>query len=323
MLRRYLGDRKILGRYLQYFFIIAAFAMIGNYFLGHREEWALFRSVPVAAMFYAGGFFFAINILASCKILLILRDLKLRGVTFFQWFQIFVVSRFISFHFSQGGNIYRIIKLKKSCDFAYTKSISMTIFFIWMEVVINFFITGCCVHVLRLKSAPQYQSVPTFFFAVIVLLLVTPYMFRFLLDRVSIRHQGIMWLKDRISDLIQMLIGQIHNGRLFLIYTILTLLIFVFLNIAVYICFDAVQIRLSVVEVLLFTVVLFMSRLINLTPGNIGLTELICGFFSPYLGITVGSGIIVSGVIRIVEYIILGVGTLLFYRSIHLDKGLN
>ena len=91
-------------------------------------------------------------------------------------------------------------------------------------------------------------------------------------------------------------------------------------NLSVYVCFYAIRNPLNLFQTLLFTIVLFLSRSVNLTPGNIGLTELICGYFSQYLGATVGSGIIVSGIIRIVEYIMLGLGTLCFHRTVNLSR---
>ena len=87
----------------------------------------------------------------------------------------------------------------------------------------------------------------------------------------------------------------------------MTLISFTFYVGATYVSFLAIHIQTDVVKSALFTLTLILSRTINIIPGNIGLTELICGCMSQSLGETLGSGVIVSGIFRVIEYVTMAV----------------
>ena len=79
--------------------------------------------------------------------------------------------------------------------------------------------------------------------------------------------------------------------------------------------FNAIGINIAFYQCLLFTVVLIVSRMFNIVPANIGISEVICGSISKAVDISFGSGIIISGIIRIINYAIYGLVTLATYIS--------
>ena len=84
--------------------------------------------------------------------------------------------------------------------------------------------------------------------------------------------------------------------------------------------FHAINHPLNLESLVIFAAIMTTSRIFNIVPGNLGITESLCGLFSHLLGNTVVLGIIVSGLIRIVDYIVVGIMTALFVRSFPIRK---
>ena len=63
---------------------------------------------------------------------------------------------------------------------------------------------------------------------------------------------------------------------------------------------------------MLYAILLKLSLLVNITPGNLGLRELVYGQLSQALGTGVEASILVSGIIRMVTYLLLSVLGVLF-----------
>jgi uncharacterized membrane protein YbhN (UPF0104 family) len=77
-----------------------------------------------------------------------------------------------------------------------------------------------------------------------------------------------------------------------------------FFSLSIFLVFRSLEIRTSAAEVVLFVTTILISRAINIVPGNIGITEIVCGHLNRLLGGTIGNGILVSGVLRTISYLI-------------------
>jgi len=111
-----------------------------------------------------------------------------------------------------------------------------------------------------------------------------------------------MWLKGKIEDLTDKIIGLAQQrARMFWLF-ILSFITALLFALSMYVLFHSMSSELSFTNVFLFTNIFLLSRLVNIVPGNIGVTELICGYTSDWLGGTLGSGLIVAGVFRVLNY---------------------
>lgn len=310
-----MNNKHLLKRGIQFSIFLLSAYFIVKYFAGHREDLALIKSIQAGHIFTLAGILLAINLIAGYKLLLVLRSLDLKGVHFYSWLKIFIISRFINFHISQGANLYRIVKLKQSFGFPYTKTISMTVFFSWLEIILNLTFSYIIIYFLQRQLNPEYTSALNIILLSIGILLISPVILKNILKLFPAPLQALTWIKSKLGDLTSNLSRQMHNLRLLAQYTALTIVMFILFIAAIYISFYSIDIRLNLIQTTLFTLILLLTRLINLTPGNIGLTEVVCGYFSQYLGATMGSGVIVSGIIRIIEYLFLGILTLIFNRT--------
>ena len=89
--------------------------------------------------------------------------------------------------------------------------------------------------------------------------------------------------------------------------------------ILIYLVFLTMGVQLSLDKAALYNCILIINKCFNIMPGNIGLTEYICGSLSNILGGKLGDGIIVSGIIRIIEYIFVCLLGSIFFKTVFPD----
>ena len=79
---------------------------------------------------------------------------------------------------------------------------------------------------------------------------------------------------------------------------------FIFYALAVYIAFAGIGVHLNAEASLLFTVVILLNSVVNITPNNIGVMELLYGGLAHAMGLTLGEGVLACGIIRVLGYLL-------------------
>ena len=73
----------------------------------------------------------------------------------------------------------------------------------------------------------------------------------------------------------------------------------------------------------LFAMVVILSRTFNVIPNNLGLTEIICGYLSAAWGWNLSQGIIISGLLRVIDYLVGTALGILFAKTIFPYKSIR
>jgi len=298
--------RKLL---IQISISILCFGGIAFYFFNHQEEFLLIKKFSAANIILILVLLTFNNTMHSYRTLLVLRNMGLKSISFFEWLKIFTVSRFINFYVVQGANLYRIAKLKKDFHFSYTRSISMTFFFTWLDINFLLFITMICVVILPRND---YDFMKTLFSlaGAFILCFCSPFLLKIIFRMIPDFHKGVSWVKAKLDALTDTFYSESKKVKLLGAYFILLTVFFLSLTFVMNICFSALGYNLGFTRCFLFALIFIISRTINITPGNFGLAEILCGYFSGFMGASIGSGIIVSGIIRVVNFIMLSLFTL-------------
>jgi uncharacterized membrane protein YbhN (UPF0104 family) len=138
-----------------------------------------------------------------------------------------------------------------------------------------------------------------------VILLLTP----LLLVRVVTTFKCLATLPTKILEpalkIADHFVATMKNRRLMMKITFLSCIHFFFFVGANYFSFRALGQTVDVVGVCIFTTVFVFTRYINIVPGNIGLSELVGGLVSEQLGIGFGNGLLVSGIVRMIEILMI------------------
>jgi len=293
-----MNSRKLIT-YFNYLASIVFLICIVVYFQRHQDEVQNILKFSQRALGELFLMSLLIIVIYSYKILLTYRFLGLR-ISNFSWFRIFIISRFINFHVLQGANVYRSFILKKEHNFSYTRSVSLIGGLVWLELVMIFMFT------LAVIILPQFYkehiAAIEILGGLLIVVVALPWVLLQILKLASLRSlvraSWISKLKEILDDLTRLIANRQLLGKYFLASTV----IFVLYFLSVRICFQALETPFEEGALALFTAFLFLTRTLNIVPGNIGLAEIGCGLFVNQLGGSVGGGIVVSGVFRILGY---------------------
>lgn len=285
--------------------IITCVTLITVYFLQHRDEFLLIKNFSLIHIVLILGILAVNNAIHSYRTLIILRNMGLETIRTFQWLRIFTISRFINFYVTQGANLYRIAKLKKDYNFSYTRSISMTAFFTWLDINFFLLIALICTVVLSGGHGDSYTKSFNALLLTLLTCFFAPFVLKYLFQFLPSSLKFIDWLKSKFLILTGAFFIEIKKVKTLALYFGLTSIFFFFLAIVIKICFHSLGYDIKPNDLFLFTLIFVLSRTINIVPGNLGLAEIICGYFSEFLGANIGSGIIVSTIIRILNFILI------------------
>ncbi|MFA5088832.1 MAG: lysylphosphatidylglycerol synthase transmembrane domain-containing protein [Candidatus Omnitrophota bacterium] len=294
-----------LKRLAQITFIGLFLFFISRHFLSHGDELHIITRVHIANLAVLALLVIGLNICYAYKLFLILRKLGLAELGKLDWLRIFWISRFFNLYITQGGNIYRSIELKREYNFPYTKSISLMTFFTWLETITFFCLAFLLIVVLAPQTTIRAFSVPGFIFIATVIIIILPFLAHRWINRSSSRNTYLKWVWQKLCDLTGYFKASMTDGYLMLKITILNIISF-FIHVGlIWNCFQALDIHISLIETILFAIVIRLTTIVMIVPGNVGLVEWFGGLFTNLLGLPLGSGIIATALGRIVEFFVI------------------
>jgi len=309
-------ENKKIKFILQFIFIFICLSFIVRYFAANKNEFLLIKNISIVNALSLTVLFILTNLTASYKMLLILKNLGLKEIKFSKWFKIFAASRFINFHVTQGANLYRIAILKKYYNFSYPKGISMAIYFTWLEIVMILTATLIYTKLFTNDVDTAIVNIQNLLFLGIILILVLPFLINRLFKIYNPQNKHLAWVKEKLVDIVGSIMLQIRNHQLIKNFTLLSIVSYFLCFAIVYLCFASINIHLRPSQIGMFTATLILSRTVYILPGNLGLAELICGALSQYMGTTLGSGVLVASLFRIMDYLIIAVLSIIFGKSL-------
>ncbi|MBN1948356.1 MAG: flippase-like domain-containing protein [Candidatus Cloacimonetes bacterium] len=288
---------------LQILLLIALLSYITIYIFKHTDEFRVVRGVAFLDLLLLLLAQFSYLFFSAWQLLIIKRKFGLSGIDFPNWFRVFLIARFLNQFLPQGGNLYRALKLKKEYGFPYEKYLLSFSFFVWFNLFLSLILLLVAMTIVN--SDYRIAEYKIYFLLIIIIfaLLLFPVLGfvldtkkkhrrKFLSRLVDLYHQFGYSIKDR-KFLAKMLLLGIVN---FLIY--LTVM---------YLCFRSLDLSPDLVILTVFSILLKLSFLVILLPGNLGLTEVMSGILSSMSGYEFGIGIIISALSRISVYLLLAV----------------
>ena len=301
---------------IQTLIVILLLFFIQQYFLKNREEWIqLYRIQPgditklfflslISNLFFCAYFFQAFKHFAHHR------------MNFFIWFKIYVLSRCLNFYVIQGANIFRAVKLKKEFGFTYTRSIAMTTFLTWAQAWITFLVGSMALLLFSFGSRQESQKFSLILFVLTAATFCSPFLLRPFFTRLVSRWSRLKNITEKIIETV-ILFFDITRQPLLMFKLIGLFLIYFSLNVwMVAAGFKALDLTLSHGQIFLFTVTLLVSRSVNIVPGNLGISEWLCGYLSLAMGGELGRGIMISGILRLIDYLLINTLGIIFIKDL-------
>jgi len=113
------------------------------------------------------------------------------------------------------------------------------------------------------------------------------------------------------------------DRRLIANFIFLSLLIFIIHLLIINTSFLALGVSLPLSMIILFSIITQLSGQFSITPGNLGITEMMWGYLAEVLGNSFGQGILACAILRVVLYLVTLFLTILFIRTLSPNKIIN
>ncbi|MCK5214056.1 MAG: flippase-like domain-containing protein [Candidatus Omnitrophica bacterium] len=307
-------NKTSVKKYIQSIIIFCFLVLIIHYFRGHQEELKLLAKIRISDALLLIGATLGIYYSHATNVLMILRKVGLKGISLYAWFRMFIIARYINFHVTQGRTVYLLYKLKKEHNLSYTQGLSMMVFLSWYYAVTIFIFCFLMLGAFHTNISIKGHNLSAWLFVIIVTTALMPIYLKLIL-RLPLRHPKLNNFEDRVNSFLQgfqtNLQDKIHLVKLTL-YCLIQFILYFFM---VYVSFRAIDFNLDMPSLALFTFTLIISKYYSIVPGNIGITEMLCGALTVKMGGELSNGIIVSSLIRIIDYLLVTILGIIFAKS--------
>jgi uncharacterized membrane protein YbhN (UPF0104 family) len=126
----------------------------------------------------------------------------------------------------------------------------------------------------------------------------------------KVQNKTLVWIHSRLSHVFSTAVTSLRDGSYISLITSTTLLAFIITTTMFYVCFLSINVHISITATIVFLAVLKIADVIVITPGNIGIREIIFGIVTDQIGLSMMEGILASTILRILgTLLVLIIGT--------------
>lgn len=277
---------KNLFKYLKTLLTIIILIFFIQYFLNNQQDLHTVLSTPLDKLIYIFILFSLMILFDGVFLKIILRDFK-KTISNLESQYITIVS-YIGNYFLplRGGAVIRSVYLKKKFNFSYSNFVSTLYGYYIIVFLVNSFVA--LTSLIFLQRRYNIISIPLYiFFGVTFVTMLTLSIFKLPFHKLKIQKQSII---KKMLDIVKNILNGwnviVSNKKLLISLTILSLLRFFASALLFYVQFKALEIEVSLLNVLIYNCLSGVSLLVSLTPGSLGVREAIFVITSDVLGIT-------------------------------------
>ncbi|MGA1979766.1 MAG: lysylphosphatidylglycerol synthase transmembrane domain-containing protein [Sedimentisphaerales bacterium] len=226
------------------------------------------------------------------------------------WYKIFLLGRFLNTVIPQLGNLYRGVTLKQNHNISYTHYISSLASFAWMEISIN--LIFALIIVLLTNRRLQIAGIDAWLFlsGLVTLVIAGPIIADAVIRLFKVQNKALVWSHSKLSHVFATAVISLKDGTYILSIVSATLLAFIITTTMFYVCFLSINVHISITATVIFLAVLKVADVVVITPGNIGVREIIFGIVTEQIGLSMMEGILASTILRVIgTVLVLVLGT--------------
>jgi uncharacterized membrane protein YbhN (UPF0104 family) len=278
-------------------------AAVVAHFIAHKADLYKLQNLSMIHISVIALLQLAYQLLFTSRSLIVFRKCSSGKITWFQWFRLSATARFLSLFVPQMGNVYQGINLKRIHQVSYTEYAASKFSLAWIDLIFNmFFASGVIVSVNY--SFPIFTiPSPIFLAAFAIFAAAALPSVLFILKSLRTGNRIIGWLKSHIEEILVMTMQSIRDIPYLIKVVLLGVLIFSITCGVIYTCFHGLGAQPSLGAVVLFCILLKISDHAAITPGNLGIREILFGVLGQYFGLGVSEGILVSVIRRFISQV--------------------
>lgn len=279
-------------RFLQFIIQIAVLGYIVYYICARREELGRLWNVDLIDAAAVLVLIFVGNIVRSFQLCYITQSLDSK-VSFIESFSITMVSTLLNYLPMNAGTIVKARVLKKHRSLKYAHFISV----MTATILITIFTGGILGLAAIIFSRPPLETNNIILTAFFILSIIVPIFLLHIPSSLISDKPG--WIRTAIRDLILGLEQIRKNGKgIFILFLLAAMLLFI-AAIRLWICFRALNTPVTIFGCVMFAVVSNLLLVVNITPGSLGLREVLIGAIAQFTGLSFERGLFAASLDRV------------------------
>lgn len=252
------------------------------------------------------------QVLIACRLALAVSQCGGHGVPGWTWFRLTSIGQFLNLFVPQLGNLFRAVALKRDHGIPYTLYAAGLFAFVWLDLVIGLLLSIAAIAVLEPGFAVAGVSAVVALSGLLLLVLAAPFLAGRLVPLLPLQNGWAGRVQQRSAGLLAVSLKAVQSARFLGQAFVLNLLMVTGQVTTLWLAFNAVGAPIAFSRLILFQMLVKTSNQVVITPGNLGLTELIYGVFAGALNGGVQQGIAVALLLRTLgTVIVIAVGLLL------------
>jgi uncharacterized membrane protein YbhN (UPF0104 family) len=257
-----------------------------------------FLSVPGQTLVWLALLFALSQLLLASRLSVAIAHCGGAGVPMRVWLRLVAIGQLLNTAAPQLGSVYRAVALKREHGVTYIAYASGLLAFVWLDLVFGVLLAATII--AAVEPALQLRGFPVLLGLLLILgvLTASPAAGARLLSLVSVRSAFLAKAHARAVTALATVHAVLRAPRFLLRYLLLTVLVTLEQVTTLWLLFRAVGADLPLPTLLLFQVVFKLSTQVVVTPGNLGVTEILFGLLSRGVASTLEQGLAVSVLYR-------------------------
>lgn len=279
--------------------------MAGWLLYSSREDLLLFLNLHFYNVLSLYLIYLLQFLISTIPFLLIIHRYRDSSIPIIEWFKIMFVSRMANNLVSKSGSVYKAYILKNSFDFTYTHYFHVATMYSWLKVFVNLVLVSLCLLFFMPDLKFGDYSALLIMGCLSIVIFLSPFIIDRLFHLIKPKSGFIFMIYNKVAGIIAALVENAKD-----ITFMAKLISLIFIQFGLYIVlfkilFTGVNIDIGYAELSLFIAIQQVSVLLFITPGNIGVRELLYGVVGGAIGIGIAEGVVVSALLRVVTYLVI------------------
>ncbi|MEI7835434.1 MAG: lysylphosphatidylglycerol synthase transmembrane domain-containing protein [Planctomycetota bacterium] len=271
-----------------------------------RKDLAVLLNIRPWIMAALGGLFATYYALESVRYQIVLSRVAQVRIALGEWFRLFVLAQWLNIFFPQLGTVYRGVQLRKLHGVSYTGYISSYAAFAWVDICLNMLITLAALAAtrspLRIANLPAWGFMLALLGSVVIVPLALS---AFLSLLPASRHRHLAWAHTKSRQVVVAMRQSVTDAGYLARIALLGVVTFGIMTAAFGVCFLGLGLPVSLPGLTLFYALYKLSTYVVVTPGNIGLLELLCAALGEQIHVGAVAGLLACGMVRVSGYAVL------------------
>ncbi len=284
---------------LRWLLAIVCLAYLAKFFYDSRSDlsialspngWVLTGIVAMQLLYY---------LLQGERLRIVMIKCSGRTLPALPWLKLFIFGRFLNTIFAQAGNVSRGIILKRDYGVSYTRYIAANASMAWMDTGMNFLVVA----VIVLIFSPHVRIGPFAAWKVLTLAAIgtiaAPAAVEAGFRRLRFGLGPLLWLHNKSAEVLKVSVENLADWAYLFKIVLLGLAVFARTILLYHLYFLTLGLPLDLAALAVFYAFSKLSFYVNLTPGNLGVQEILWGALSEWMGIGMAQGVLVSALARV------------------------